>query len=924
MSLSFVRPSRGLIAVSAFALALPAFAQNAAPAAEPSAAPSGVEEIVITSTKREENIQDVPIAVSAFTANDLTNRGIDEVEELEDISPSIQINTSNSASNGGTIRIRGMGTTGNNPGLESAVGSFVDGVYRSRAGQTFGDLIDIERVEVLRGPQGTLFGKNTSAGAISVITKKPNLDEMEGFAAVEFGNLDHRRVSLSNSAPIIDGVLGYRISGTWTQRDGYFNDIHSSAAYGERNRYSLRGQLLWTPSDAFSMRLIGDYGQRNESCCPAATLYYGPTSNRANGFGAQELAKSIGLGKDFIDIDLTGFPPATCPAGAGAAACAPGNFPYAKNKTLDQRHVGVNYAPFEDVADWGLSLEMNYDMDWATLTSITGYRDFHAQYGEDIDFTSADILRPQQGLDDISEILSQEIRLAGTWAKLDWLFGAYFYGEKLYSDERLEFGSQAGVFAIQVPSLAGALPEGAGYSARWHQSSDGYAFFTHNTFHITDRLSLTGGLRYSWERKEAVGILNNAPFAVIGNTQQTGVYALGGPTPAGLNDAFSGALDTVSNAGWCEELTSNGVVGAALTGVRSALRSFCDNGSWKKSHEETEFTGQVSIAFAVTEDINVYTTYGRGYKAGGYNLDQESVDIVTCATAAGCNVTLGPNPGLYANGSIFPGAQGQFPTGIVDEAHFDPEFADSWELGIKGTYLDGRARINVAGFYTNFHDFQLNTFNGLGFIITNVPEVQARGVELETVLAPMDGLTVNFGVTYADTRYGDHNNLCFPLQYPDGANNNCGPVADVGAANSEFANTTDPITGLPAFKDFYADGHRITNAPAWSGNFSLYGEHQLVGSEWVGYGNLGVPYNGRHNTGSNLHPLKFEPAHYFLNASVGVRSPDGHWDATLWSNNLTDEYENGVIFDSVFQGGNQGTYFNAPRTFGLTVKYNFN
>ncbi len=140
-----------VIAIAGIALASPVFAQDAPPTAAPAAAPeearSGVEEIIITSTKRDQNIQDVPIAVSAFTGEDLLNRGIDEVEELEEISPSIQINTSNSASNGGTIRIRGMGTTGNNPGLESAVGSFVDGVYRSRAGQTFGDLLDIERVE---------------------------------------------------------------------------------------------------------------------------------------------------------------------------------------------------------------------------------------------------------------------------------------------------------------------------------------------------------------------------------------------------------------------------------------------------------------------------------------------------------------------------------------------------------------------------------------------------------------------------------------------------------------------------------------------------------------------------------------------------------------------------------------------------------
>jgi outer membrane receptor protein involved in Fe transport len=881
----------GVAAVLGFAL--PVLGQEPTPAPAPTAegpeaapAQGGVEEIVITSTKREENIQDVPIAVSAFTGDDLIARGIDEVEELEDISPSIQINTSSSASNGGTIRIRGMGTTGNNPGLEAAVGSFVDGVYRSRSGQTFGDLLDIERVEVLRGPQGTLFGKNTSAGAVHIITKKPVLEGMEGFVQGELGNLDHKRVAISHSAPIIEEVLGYRVSASWNDRDGFYKDIHSDAKYADRDRYALRGQLLWAPTESFEARLIADYGERDESCCPAQTVFFGPTSNRlnengdpvpSNAFGAQELAASIGLGRDFINIPGAFVNPAGC---VGAGCVGPYPFEKASRKRLDDREVGLNYAPFEDVIDWGLSLEMTYDFDWAALTSITSYRDFHAQYGQDIDFTSADILRPQEGLDDITEIWSQEIRLVGSWEKLDWLVGAYFYGEDLTSDERLEFGSQGGIFALQSAAGGALLPEGAGYSADWAQEADGYAFFTHNTFHVTDAFSITGGVRYSHEKKKAVGILNDGPLAVIDGELQPDFFA-GLPVPGGVNDPFTGAA-VPGNGPWCEELTA-----AGLGVVRTALRGFCDNASWRADATENEVTGQVSLAYAITEDVNVYTTYARGYKAGGYNLDQESVDIVTAS----------------ATGLI---------TSVVDAAHFDPEFANSYEVGIKGVYLDGRARINVAGFWTDFEDFQLNTFNGLGFIITNVDEVRSRGFELEALLAPADGVTVNFGVTYADTRYGKGIDLCFPLQFPDGNNNNC---TGLGAP--------DNGPDAPFAEDFLADHRRITNAPAWSGNLSVYGERQLVGTEWMGYGTLGVRYNGRHNTGSNLHPLKFERHHYYVNMSLGVRSPDGHWDASVWSQNLNNEYENTIVFDSVFQGGNQGTFFNTPRTYGVTLKYNF-
>jgi outer membrane receptor protein involved in Fe transport len=233
-------------------------------------------------------------------------------------------------------------------------------------------------------------------------------------------------------------------------------------------------------------------------------------------------------------------------------------------------------------------------------------------------------------------------------------------------------------------------------------------------------------------------------------------------------------------------------------------------------------------------------------------------------------------------------------TGIIDESHFKPEFANAYELGVKGVYLDGKARVNVAGFWTNFEDFQLNTFNGLGFTIANVGKVTTKGVELETTLVPTEGFVTTFGVTFADARYDKSNTIIFPITLPNGA------ASAVPAANKN-----------------------LTNAPRWTGSLGVNYEHTLPQTEWVGYLGGNVRYSSKRNTGSNLHPFKVEPHHFFLNMNVGVRSPDGHWDAQLWANNLTDEYENNIIFDSVFQTGSQGTFFNAPRMWGATLKYNF-
>ncbi|XOV85398.1 MAG: TonB-dependent receptor [bacterium] len=182
-----------------------------------------IEEIVVTATKREQSIQDVPIAVSAFAGEDLEARGVQDLYGLQEVSPSISVYSSNSTSNGGTIRIRGVGTTGNNPGLEAAVGTFIDGVYRSRAGLAFNDLVDIDRVEILRGPQGTLFGKNTSAGALQILTKKPEF-EQAGSLALSAGDFDSIRIQASYTNAIVDDVLAFRIAANYNERDGYYED----------------------------------------------------------------------------------------------------------------------------------------------------------------------------------------------------------------------------------------------------------------------------------------------------------------------------------------------------------------------------------------------------------------------------------------------------------------------------------------------------------------------------------------------------------------------------------------------------------------------------------------------------------------------------------------------------------------------------
>jgi outer membrane receptor protein involved in Fe transport len=212
-----------------------------------------LEEIIVTATKREQSVQDVPIAVTAIDALTLERAGVKDLRDLSTVAASFNMNSSQTESQGTTLRIRGVGTTGNNIGLESAVGVFLDGVYLSRPGIALGDLLDVEAIEVLRGPQGTLFGRNTSAGALNIRTKKPNMLENEFFANATAGNHDAYNVQAGASGPIIADKLAYRLSGAWREQDGFLEST-TGAESRNRDRYMIRGQLLWEINDTMDLR----------------------------------------------------------------------------------------------------------------------------------------------------------------------------------------------------------------------------------------------------------------------------------------------------------------------------------------------------------------------------------------------------------------------------------------------------------------------------------------------------------------------------------------------------------------------------------------------------------------------------------------------------------------------------------------------
>jgi iron complex outermembrane recepter protein len=883
-----------------------------------------VQEIIITAQGRRQVLQDVPLAVSAVSAESLQNSGASDIRALNQLAPSLLVSSTGTEANG-SARIRGIGTVGDNPGLESSVAVFIDGVYRSRSGIGLNELGEIDRIEVLRGPQGTLFGRNASAGLIHIISKRPNLNQMEGFGAFTYGNYDYVRLDAGITGPITTN-LGYRFDGVYLRRDGFYNDVNNDIDVNNRDRFFTRAQLLFEPSPDLEFRLIGDYSRREERCCGA--VYLNQDFNPAIG-NLNEPATPILVGgavnpagNNIINVlrDL----------GQNMAAFTD---PFSRNIYVTP---GRSYAGVTD--DKGISLEGNWRMGDATLTSVTAFRDYHSDQGSDTDYSTVDILyRAADGNSARNfKTFSQELRLQGNAFnnRFDWLIGAYFANEDLTVTDNLRFGSQYGRFAtcrvisgsalaqFYSPTTAGCIsptgravlsnalapavpsPFGAAGPAivagldrldsvndrgstldTYNQDSRNYAFFTHNIVHLTDQFSLTGGLRYTNERKRFDATFGNDNAACVAQ-QQALLPLLANP---GLAPVAGGIIG----------LTCQGNSTAELNGV-----------SINDRRNENELTGTGILSYKPDRDTLFYASYSRGYKAGGFNLDRSALKSPI--------TPFGGQAGAQA---------------LVGNLQFDPEINDAYEIGIKLTR--GPMTFNVIGFRQDFRNFQLNTFNGTVFLVQTVngceaslgggdrdlspttgtcsPDaitwgVRSRGIEFEATARPVRELMLTAGATYSNTRY--NNNL---------------------VGNSSGAPLDPALRMLP--------GDNLSNAPEWVFTGSIGYSPRLGNSGMTGLFYLDARMTGDYNTGSDLFPQKEQEGYTLVNGRIGVRGPAQRWALELWAQNLFNKDYTQVAFNSPFQagataapfvdpqfpGGRQifSAFLAEPRTYGLTARLRF-
>ena len=389
-----------------------------------------IEQIIVTATRREESVTDVPLAVSAYDATRIELSRVTDIMELMRVAPSFHVASGQAESVGVTARIRGVGTNSDNPGLESSVGMYVDGVYRNRATVGLTELGAIERIEVLRGPQGTLFGRNSSAGVVSIITALPDPDG-SGYADISIGSYGTNRVEAGVSGGIGQDASA-RIDAVFFQRDGFLEDLNYDRSFNDRDRTFVRGQIVFEPSDTVRLRLIGDYTDRDENCCAAVGLIEGPTSAAIHQIAQLQTGNPSIVG---IAFD-----------------------PYARGATVTETS-----GYYQSVKEGGVSLEIDADLPFARLVSVTAKRDWETAREMDIDFSAMDMGERPHGEYRLGfETLTQEIRLNGQNGPLDWLVGAYYADEYLPYQDALDFGFGYSFYANSIAAQA-AAGIGAGF-----------------------------------------------------------------------------------------------------------------------------------------------------------------------------------------------------------------------------------------------------------------------------------------------------------------------------------------------------------------------------------------------------------------------------------------------------------------------------
>ncbi len=878
-----------LLAGAACALAMPgvALAQDGEPEVD---TPESSNVIIVTASKREQTLQETPIAVSVTSGETIERAQIRDVLDLQSVVPSLRVSQLQTSS-ATTFIIRGFGNGDNNFGIEPSVGVFIDGVFRSRSASALSDLNMVQRVEVLNGPQSTLFGKNASAGVISVVTKEPQY-EFGGQVEAVYGNYNQMFLRGELTGPISENIA-WSLDGTYQQRDGFGRIVNlDNAEINNRDRWAVRGNLLIEPSADIKIRLIGDYGKINEVCCQTSNLVVGPsTSGAIAGVGGQ-------FPSDFFSFD---------------------NF--------------LNVVPVNTNENYGFSGQLDWSFGNLTLTSITAYRELRNAFNQDIDFTSADLSveTRDQGVD----TFTQELRLTSDFdGPINFLLGGYYFDESIRQDSSLTVGDDFREFAAfsaasggfynsapgsvgfnparstllagsLIPGLTAAQQIAAGEASlrqaeaglrlpvgsilggdfltreRFALDNKSWSIFGTVDFEPVDGLVFTAGFNYTDDKKDFEIELDALdPLAQINVVDAFIVGATGGTV---TNRAQFQALPTANQQALlaAAQSSANPLLGLAALQFQTPSPDVPNSVEPGQTRDD-QLTYLLRVAYQVSNEVNLYASYSTGFKASSINLSRDSRPLVSDYTPGPRGSTFAAPASPIINGGL---ATPNLTTGT---RFAGPEKAKVYELGMKAQW-EGFG-FNLALFDQTIEGFQSFAFTGLGFALQNAGQQSVRGFEFDSTIQPDDSLTFTFAATYLD------------------------PVFDSFPGSVLGDLSGQRVGGIPEWSLRTSATHTLELGDAGTRLITRV-DYSHESSTPI---NNGLPTFNRQRGNTQI----FDREVNLVNASMTLALDNG-LEVGAFARNLLNELYILTNFDGVAQGGTVSGYPSQPRTWGGVVRYRF-
>jgi outer membrane receptor protein involved in Fe transport len=689
-----------------------------------------LEEVIVTAQKRAESLQDVPISVSAVQGEKIQDAGIPNMAALADYVPNLHIA---SASVNTNIYMRGVGS-GNNQGFEQSVGMYVDGIYQGRGRQYRAGFLDVERVEVLRGPQGTLFGKNTVAGAVNITSASPNPgDEFNGEIAASLESNDGQQYEGFVSGALSD-TFAARLAFKYRETDGYVKNTFLDDDEGQIEEGSVRLTLVWQPTDDLDINFKYSNTTYDRIGAPSATKLYLDPAARNDLFPNRSA---------FANIAYT-ITDAFYPELATEAEKDYVTFKDNGYGTSQADGIGIGKNPDSNDENYdNFVLNVDYDMGGVTLTSVTGWSEYEYIDGVDVDWLPLQFIHRDD--DQEFEQFSQEFRITSPGGEFfDYVAGVYYETNELKFDRRVTIDTNMDGLvpaALGVNSLMTLLTGGA-YTANqiarnhlYELDSDSWAVFGQGTFNISDSFRVTVGLRYTEEEKDVV-------------SQQY------------LSDDITG-IGTPSNNFFLGNIQA--------TSFNTYAYNYADD------RKTDKWIPSINVQWDVTPDSMLYASFSQGFKSGGFTAadDGEPGDLALATFP--CT----PNPdGTFTIGDCYD------PTNPNDDFEFDDEEVDAFEFGGKHTLLDGGMTINWAAFYTEYTNLQTAIFKGVGFTVKNAGESEVKGIEVDMMWQATDNLRVGANAAWLDAEYKDFADApCTAIQLD--ADPLCGTPA--GATNNDLS-----------------------------------------------------------------------------------------------------------------------------------------